>query len=59
MTFDQAARFIEAHGNLWRASGKPDHIQARVEWTRSDGTKGFDWDDLPLSCRAIRDWLGY
>lgn len=59
MTFGKAAWILEQHGHHWRESPKPGHIQGRAEWTHIDGTRGHDWDDIPLSLEALHDWLGY
>lgn len=50
-------RFIKSHGN--EAYEHDGSIVARVEWVDREGNVGADWETIPSTLGAVRNWLGY
>jgi hypothetical protein len=59
LAYDRGAQILEAHGHQHRASHKLGFIQGRTIYRADDGSIGYSWEDIQLTNRALRIWLGY
>ncbi len=48
---------IAQHG--FEARATPTGIEALALWTDGEGNPGSTWEPLPLSTKAVFEWLGY
>jgi hypothetical protein len=59
---EQLAAYVREHGTQAMVLGDG-RLSVLNVWTKleEDGTitAGQDWETLPASMRAVRDWLGY
>ncbi len=59
LTYEGAAKYLEAHSFDHRPSKLDGHIQGRMGVVYPDRTSAWIWEDIPLTFEAIRRWLGY
>lgn len=54
-----AYAILAHHHQTGRCSRVPGHIQVLHHFTDRQGSRGWEWQTIPLTLGALRDWLGY
>ncbi len=54
-----AYAILALHHQTGRCSQKPGHIEVLHQFTDRRGFGGWEWQTIPLTLGALRDWLGY
>jgi hypothetical protein len=59
LAYDRGAQILEAHGHQHRTSHRLGFIQGQTINVHMDGSWDYVWEDIQLTNRALRIWLGY
>lgn len=54
-----AYAILARHHQTGRCSRVPGHIEVLHQFTDRRGFGGWEWQTIPLTLGALRDWLGY
>ena len=54
-----ACVILARHHQTSRRSQVPKHIDVLHQFTNRSGPDGSEWQTIPLTLGALRDWLGY